>query len=135
LSAFVLDASGLLAYLHDEEGASEVADALANTGTISAANLAEALSKLAERGADPGDIAAELKERGLLGALLEVEQLTAEDAIAIAEMRSLTRERGLGLGDRACLALGRRLGVPVMTADRAWIEFEEAVGVQVIALR
>jgi ribonuclease VapC len=135
LSAFVLDASGLLAYLHDEEGASEVADALANTGTISAANLAEALSKLAERGANPGDIAAELKERGLLGALLEVEQLTAEDAIAIAEMRSLTRERGLGLGDRACLALGRRLGVPVMTADRAWIEFEEAVGVQVIALR
>jgi ribonuclease VapC len=135
LSAFVLGASGLLAYLHDEEGASEVADALANKGTISAANLAEALSKLAERGADPGDIVAELKKRGLLGGLLEVEPLTAEDAIAIAEMRSLTRERGLGLGDRACLALGRRLGVPVMTADRAWIEFEEAVGVQVIALR
>ena len=135
MSAFVLDASGLLAYLHDEEGASEVADALANTGTISAANLGEALSKLAARGADPGAVVAELEERGLLGGLLEVEPLTAEDAIAIAEMRSLTRERGLGLGDRACLALGRRLGVPVMTADRAWIEFEEAVGVQVIALR
>jgi ribonuclease VapC len=135
LSAFVLDASGLLAYLQDEEGAAEVADALARTAAMSTANLAEALSKLADRGADPGEVVSELEERGVLGGLIEVEPLTAEDSIAIAEMFTSTREHGLGLGDRACLALGRRLGVPVMTADRAWAELDEAVGVEVNAIR
>jgi ribonuclease VapC len=135
LSAFVLDASGLLAYLHDEEGASEVADALASRATISAANLAEALSKIAERGADPREVVAELEARGLLGGLLDVEPLTAEDAVVIAEMRVPTREQGLGLGDRSCLALGRRLGLPVMTADHAWVELEGTLGIRVQAVR
>jgi ribonuclease VapC len=135
LSALVLDASGLLAYLHDEEGAAEVADALAKTAAISTANLAEALSKLAEHGANPREVVADLEERGVVGALLEVEPVTAEDSIAIAEMRVSTREHGLGLGDRACLALGRRLGLPVMTADRAWTELEKVLGVQVYSFR
>ncbi|MBI3977092.1 MAG: hypothetical protein HY331_02795 [Chloroflexi bacterium] len=30
-----------------------------------------------------------------------------------------TRQAGLSLGDRACLALARRLGLPALTADRA----------------
>ena len=102
---------------------------------MSTANLAEALSKLADRGADPGEVAAQLEERGVLGGLIEVEPLTAEDSIAIAEMFNSTREHGLGLGARACLALGRRLGLPVMTADRAWTGLEEALGVQVHAFR
>jgi PIN domain nuclease of toxin-antitoxin system len=31
-----------------------------------------------------------------------------------------TRKLGLSLGDRACLALAKRLRVPAYTADRAW---------------
>ena len=92
---------------------------LANSGAISSGNLAEALSKVAERGGDPSEVARDLGE-GILGGLLEVEPVTAQDAITIAEMRPATKEHGLGLGDRICLALGRRLDLPVMTADRAW---------------
>ena len=132
---FVLDASGLLAFLLDEEGAAEVERMLASSGAISAGNLAEALSKVAERGADPGEVARDLEARGVLGDLLAVEPVTAQDAITIAEMRAATKEHGLGLGDRICLALGRRLDLPVMTADRAWVELEEAVGVKVHAFR
>jgi ribonuclease VapC len=95
LSAFVLDASGLLAYLHDEDGASEVADALAHGATIGAANLAEALSKVAERGAEPGEVVAKLEEQGLLGGLLDVEPVTIEDAVTIAELRPRTRDDGV----------------------------------------
>jgi ribonuclease VapC len=135
LTAFVLDASGLLAYLNDEPGAEEVAEHLASRAAISAANLAEALSKLAERGVDPAEVAAELENRGVLGGLLVVEPLTGTDALTIAELRPLTRDSGLGLGDRACLALGRRLGVPVLTADSAWVELERTVGVDVYAFR
>jgi ribonuclease VapC len=135
LSTFVLDASGLLALLLDEQGAAEVEQMLANSGAISSGNLAEALSKIAERGADPGELARDLEAKGILGGLLEVEPVTTQDAITIAEIRPATKEHGLGLGDRICLALGRRLDLPVLTADRAWVELEEVLGVKVRAFR
>ncbi|MBA2360815.1 MAG: type II toxin-antitoxin system VapC family toxin [Actinobacteria bacterium] len=136
MSTFVLDASGLLAYLQDEDGGSEVEEALAQTGTIGTVNLAEALSTVALHGADPRQVIGELEARGILGGLLEVEPLTTDDAIAIAELRPPTKDRGLSLGDRACLALGMRLGLPVMTADRAWSELESVIdGVQIYSIR
>jgi ribonuclease VapC len=135
VSAFVLDASGLLAYLDDEDGAAEVEEHLEHRASMSAANLAEALSKLAERGDSPRDVFATLEQEGLLGGLIDIEPLTVEDAVTVAELRPVTRDRGLGLGDRACLALGRRLGLPVLTADREWVGLEQAIGVDVYAFR
>lgn len=135
MTAFVLDASGLLAYLLDEDGAAVVTDALAQGATIGAANLGEALSKLSEQGVAPRELVTDLEERGILGGLIGVEPLTAEDAVLIAELRPPTREHGLGLGDRACLALGLRLNLPVMTADRAWLELGSNVDVEVHSLR
>lgn len=132
---FVLDASAFLAYLHDEEGASEVAEALEHRATMSAANLAETLSKFAEQGAEPTKVVVEFEERGILGGLIDVEPLTTDDAIRIAALFRPTRGHGLGLGDRACLALGQRLGLPVMTADRVWVELESDVGVEVYSIR
>jgi len=124
LSQSILDASALLAYLHGEEGADEVAHAIAHSTSISAANWAETLSKVAELGDQPSRITTDLEEQGLLHGLIEVEPLTAEDALVIGELRLPTRELGLGLGDRACLALGLRLGLPVFTADRSWTELK-----------
>lgn len=45
---------------------------------------------------------------------------TVITAIDVARPRPLTRDAGLSLGDRACLALARRLDAPVLTADTAW---------------
>jgi hypothetical protein len=50
-------------------------------------NLAEALSKVAERGRDPGKVVDELKERSVLDGLPAVEPVTEADAIAIAALR------------------------------------------------
>ena len=57
--ASVLDASALLAHLNDEEGAAVVRQAMKDGTAISVANWAEVLSKLAERGEDPGVAAAD----------------------------------------------------------------------------
>jgi ribonuclease VapC len=130
----VVDASALVAYLHDEVGAGDVADAVARSASISAANWAETLSKIAELGARPRQVAADLEEQGLLHGLLEVVPLTAEDATVIAELRPRTKRWGLSLGDRACLALALRVRLPVLTADRSWAEIE-AVGVEVRPIR
>jgi len=50
-----------------------------------------------------------------------------------ARLRAMTRHAGLSLGDRACLALGDRLGYPVVTADRVWAGLQ--VGTEIIMIR
>lgn len=127
MSASVLDASALLAYLRDEAGADDVADAIADGAAISTVNLAEVLSRASERGADPQRLTRQLSERGLLGGAVTVEPLTIADAVEIARLRPQTRDQGLSLGDRACLALARRLGVPAVTAATAWSKLDVSV--------
>jgi len=116
----VLDASALLAHLRDEPGADAVAEAIADGAVISTVNLAEVFSRAADRGEDPAKLAAELTQIGLLDGAITVEPFTAADAIDTARLRPLTRVAGISLGDRACLALARRLKAPALTADVAW---------------
>jgi len=128
----VLDASALLAYLHEEPGADVVADALAESARMSTANFAETLSKLADAGRVPAEVADELADRGILGGLLILEPVTGDDALTIADIRATTGRRDISLGDRACLALALRLGLPVLTADGSWADLGLDVAVQPI---
>ena len=116
----VLDASALLAHLRDEPGADFVAEAIAGGAVISTVNLAEVFSRVADRGEDPAKLAAELTQSGLLDGAITVEPFTTADAIDAGRLRPLTCDAGLSLGDRACLALARRLEAPALTADTDW---------------
>jgi PIN domain nuclease of toxin-antitoxin system len=128
----VLDASALLAHLRDEPGADVVAEAIASGAVISAVNLAEVFSRVADRGGDPAKLAAELTQSGLLDGAITIEPFTVADAIDAARLRPLTRDAGLSLGDRACLALARRLDAPALTADSEWQGAAHGVEVQPI---
>jgi ribonuclease VapC len=129
----VLDASALLAYLQGEAGGDVVADAIAAGASLSTVNLAEVLGRAAGQGVDPVELAAQLTERGLLDGAIAVEPFTSADAIEVARLHPLTRDGGLSLGDRACLALARRLDAPALTADTAWQG--AAHGVELRAIR
>ncbi len=130
MSSAVLDASAFLAYLREEPGADVVEEVIGDGAAISTANLAEVLSRVADRGGNPQLVARQLTDRGLLHGAIAVEPMTAEDAIEIARLRPLTREHGLSLGDRACVALARRLGASAVTADGAWIRADLDVDVR-----
>jgi PIN domain nuclease of toxin-antitoxin system len=130
--SYVLDASALLAHLNDEAGADKVEKALIAGAAISAVNLAEVLSKLADVEEDPANTFASLRRQGLFGNRVAVQPFTEEDAVTIARLYPKTRSHGLSLGDRACLALALRLGVPAMTADRAWTRLKAAVTIETI---
>lgn len=134
-SPIVLDASALLAYLRDEPGAQSVTDAIAAGAVMSTVNVAEVLSKAADRGADPGELAVQLSARGLLHGAIDIEPFTADDAIEVARLRPPTRGAGLSIADRACLALARRLDAHALTADRAWSEVATDVGVGLTQIR
>jgi ribonuclease VapC len=130
--AAALDASALLAYLREEPGADVVADVIAGGAVMSTVNRAEVLSRAADRGADPASLAAELTDSGLLDGAIIVEPFTAADAIEATRLRPLTHCAGLSLGDRACLALARRLRTQAVTADNAWQGIAHGVELRLI---
>lgn len=109
----VLDASALLAFLQDEPGAAQVEQALVESAVVGTANLSEVAQKVRARGGD-WELAAALLD----SYELEVEPVSRIDAERAAELWH--RRAGLSLADRLCLALGERLDVAVLTADRAW---------------
>jgi ribonuclease VapC len=112
--AVVLDASALLALLLGERGADRVAAVLPGAA-LGAVNLSEVVGKLAERGMPPNMI-----REALQGLDLDVRTFDADLAFAAGELRRITRDRGLSLGDRACLALAARMNAIVLTTDRSW---------------
>ena len=135
MNGAVLDASALLAFLHDEPGADLVGEALVAGAGISAVNWAEALSKFAERGLEPEAVAQDLEDQGILGPALVIHEVDEFLARRIAELRALTKALGLSLGDRTCLALAGRLGLPVLTADRDWLELNLGLDIRLIRHR
>jgi ribonuclease VapC len=122
----VLDASALLALLHSEPGA-EIVEEAVEGAAISTVNWAEVYQRWLARGVDVTDLRADLEAIGI-----QIVPFIVEDAEQAAELWSLTRQHGLSLGDRACLSLARRLGLPALTADRAWLDVDSGVEVQAI---
>lgn len=121
-----LDASAVLALLFQEPGAARVATLL-DQSCMSTVNLAEVIHRFARDGHDPSGVL-----RRLSRSPIELVPFLAEDAALVAMLARPTRELGLSLGDRACLALGLARRMPVCTADRAWLAVQLGVEIQVI---
>jgi ribonuclease VapC len=127
MAGVVLDASALLAFLFREPGMDRVRASLAD-GAISAVNLSEVVATALRLGGT-------LPEATAMLARLPIEAIpfTAADAALAGSLRPATKVKGLSLGDRCCLALGTRLGVPVLTANREWTSLQ--IDVQIEAIR
>jgi len=123
MTSHVIDASAAIAYLLDESGGAAVLPHLPS-GLISAVNLTEVVTRLIRSGHDP-------LRAHYLGC--RVVDHDADLADRTGRLWPLTAHLGLSLGDRACLALADREGLPVLTADRAWAGL--AIGVDVRLIR
>ncbi len=126
MSKLILDASALLALMNNEPGAEGVAEVVEGA-SMSSVNVAEVISKLVERGLESGDVHASIDGFGIL-----IHDFTVADAVATGDLRHTTRQLGLSLGDRACIALAERLGGTVLTADSAWARGKLPVTVKLI---
>lgn len=109
----VFDSSALLAFLQGEDGSDVVEEGLIAGAACGTANWSEVAQKIRAHGGDW------TLARALLGSYgLRLEPVTADDAEQAAA--TWARGSGLSLGDRLCLALGRRLAATVWTADSVW---------------
>jgi len=123
----VLDASAILAYLKRETGYDLVRQAIEVGAVASTADLAEVYAKVVAVGQQIDTVAVRLLALGLVP-----QPFTEADSRVSAALYTATRSLGLSLGDRACLALGLRLHLPVLTADRAWASLTVGADVRLI---
>lgn len=134
-----LDASALLALLHDDSGAAEVAELLRDPAThsvISAMNLAEAIDIAARVQAIDADAvhgAIDLVLRGGLHVVPVTEDL-ARAAGSLRARRYQRRRAAVSIADCIALETARADGSPLVTSDRALVEVCRLEGVGVIAL-
>jgi len=124
--AVVLDASALLAYLREEPGA-EVVDGLLAEAVMASVNWAEVVQKALSAGVDVDGMQADLQALGM-----RVEPFLPVDGERAGRLWPLTRQQGLSLADRACLSLGLRLGLTVVTCDRAWAQLPLNLEIQLL---
>ena len=128
---YVMDASALLALMQGERGGDVVDELIVeNECVASSVNIVEVGTRLVDKGLAPIHLARALKELDVQTIDFDLEQ-----ALVSATMRVSTRQAGLSLGDRACLALAQLMKGTAVTADSAWVDVAEAVGVKVLTIR
>ncbi|MEO0983689.1 MAG: type II toxin-antitoxin system VapC family toxin [Pseudomonadota bacterium] len=127
MTSAVVDASAFLMIVKSEPGWERAADVVEN-GAISAVNMAEIVSKMYDLGYQPSAIEP-------IASRLNTYDFTQDLARRAGYLRGPTRAAGLSLGDRACLALAMSLGLPAITADRAWLDIADTIGVEIVLAR
>jgi ribonuclease VapC len=95
---------------------------------ISAVNYAEVVGKLLEAGLPESSVKIVMENLEL-----QVEPLDDQQAWKAGMLRRSTREFGLSLGDRACLALAHIKNLSIITADKQWDKLK--TDIKIIQLR
>jgi PIN domain nuclease of toxin-antitoxin system len=123
----VLDSSAILAFFQKEQGWETVSAALPDA-IVSSLIVAEVVTRLTLGGGAPSQVVAVWDDLQLV-----VEPFDDSRARVAGLIVRKTRPFGLSLADRACLALALELGLPAITADRAWRDVK--LGVEVVLIR
>jgi PIN domain nuclease of toxin-antitoxin system len=126
MASAVLDSSAVLAVLNAEPGADMVIAAL-DDALLSTVNYAEVITKIVERGSTYKEAEAALQL--ITATVVDFDLALAQRTGAL---RVETLKRGLSLGDRACLSLAEREGLPAITGDRSWLGAVSSVEVRLI---
>jgi ribonuclease VapC len=122
----VLDSSVLLAGMLGEAGG-HVLDSPGEVFHVSAVNLGEVYTKILERGGTAEDVDLFLRPLPL-----RIRRFDEGLAREVGRFRPVTRHLGLSLGDRACLALGLRVDLPVLTAEHKWVGLNLGIDIRLI---
>lgn len=122
----VLDASALIAFICQEDGAIMVDKYLSNS-RISTVNLSEVAAFLIRQGIPESEAIDLLQDLSL-----HIVDYDESQALLAARLIKQTAAKGLSLGDRSCLALAMQHELQVLTADRAWTALHLPIKIKLI---
>ncbi len=125
----ILDSSALLALIQEEPGA-EIIKPLLKFSVMSTVNVTETLSILHRTNIPP--------EEGVVlvsDIITTIVPFDLEQSKSCADLHPLVKTKGLSLADRACIALGIKLQIPIYTADKIWLELKDILTTSIIVIR
>lgn len=125
----ILDSSALLALIQDEPGA-EIIKPLLKFSVMSTVNVTETLSVLHRT-----NITSQEGSVLIADIITTIVPFDLEQAKSCAELHPLVKAKGLSLADRACIALGIKLQIPIYTADKVWSELKDIITPDIIIIR
>jgi PIN domain nuclease of toxin-antitoxin system len=94
---------------------------------MTSVNWAEVVQKSISAGVEVEGMLEDLQALGM-----KVVPFLPVDGAMAGRLWAPTRQLGLSLGDRACLSLGLRLELTVLTCDRAWAQLSMDVVIQLL---
>ena len=126
MTKIVFDSSAILALLKMESG-HEIVSKNLEQAIVSSVNFCEVVSFLSKK---------TQKQDEMIKFLTEtfdcIEDFNIEQAKIAGSFISITKDYGLSLGDRACLALAKYKNIPVLTADKAWSKLNLGIKIKLI---
>jgi PIN domain nuclease of toxin-antitoxin system len=118
MKLIIADTSAIIAYLNFKPGADEVQKCLSLI-QLSMVNVAEIVAVVSRHHVSRSWI-----EERVFRVFPEILPFDREQAYLCGALETVTRPKGLSLGDRACLAAGILHGSPVLTAESRWTEID-----------
>ncbi|AIL13723.1 hypothetical protein IM40_09925 (plasmid) [Candidatus Paracaedimonas acanthamoebae] len=123
----VLDSSALLALLKNEQGA-EIVESLLGNIIMSSINVSEVATVLLD-----SEMTLQECQDTVLPFISAIVPYDEEQAFLAADLRKQTKAYGLSLGNRACIALGQKMQLPIYIADKIWNELQlEGIEIKLI---
>ncbi len=125
----VLDASAILVLILGEKGEDVVSQHMTGAN-VSTVNLCEVITKLVDYNLSPAAAWDQIERLDM-----DIRDFQIEQAQLAARLRPHTKSFGLSLGDRACMALGQSMKVPVLTSDQRMKDAGDMVNIDVMLIR
>lgn len=128
MNKVVLDSSALIALIKGETGA-DIVESFLGSIVMSTLNISESAGILIDLGMSMDEA------RDSIEPFIDViVSLDIQQSYDIALLKKLTSNKGLSIGDRACIALGIQMKLPIYTADKVWAKLD-IEGANIILIR
>lgn len=125
----LLDTSAILALLKREPGFEAIENIIANSA-MSAVNFSELVAVLTRSGVSEAEV-----DEIITDIVPEIIPLCKNVGIGAGKLAAITKNYGLSLGDRACIATGNYYKMEIYTADKAWLKLQPQVITKITIIR
>lgn len=125
----LLDTSALIALLKKEPGFDKIEDIIANSA-ISSVNFSEFVAVLTRSGIQENEI-----NEIITDIVPEIIPFCVDTSILAGKLAILSKDYGLSLGDRACIATGEFYKMEVYTSDKVWLKLQPKLKTTITIIR